>query len=354
VAHALVEYDEREVRLVLEQMERRGFVERSGASGSQALHYKPTVTGWKERELLIRKRGRRVRCLANQRDYPLTDLIVALLMSGEDAERINKPSGSFLHDWPPKMAISVASIYLCEYSRDELANACSSLIAAELASPVRVNIDNTRDTALQPTLKGQRLYWAQIKSALGLGDKEFILMENRRDRVYVFYAWQSDYAESNRTISRALDDWAAGANANWPLVAPLAIDRATMPGEGAVRIDVALQEKIVRADFFVGDVTPTFNFRCRLCPNPNVLIEIGYALARKTPEQILLLEHRLDVAKVPGDGSAGNLPFDIDHVHRWPFNSESDLLARLEAEMMTRFRNRGLLHEDPCLDQEQA
>lgn len=340
VAFLLIKYEEADIARVLDRMASEGIVESAGEN-----HYRITRKGYSAREALLRMRGWRVRSLAKQKDYRLTDLVVAVLMSSEDATRIRKYAGSFWHDWPPKIPLSTLEVFLCDFTRDELEIACDSLVASGFVVRRMLSVDGTEEGGIEATTSGDRHYRAVVKVALGLGRKEFILKENHRDRIYVFYAWQSDYPRSNTVISRVLEDWADSANAKWGLVAPLVVERAQVVGEGAVRIDLALQKKIARADLFVGDITPTFQFRAKLCPNANVLVETGYALARKRAQQVLLLAQQRDKGDIPGDGAGASLPFDIDHVGRWEFTDDSDLRARFDEDVLLRFRNQGLLYE---------
>ena len=89
----------------------------------------------------------------------------------------------------------------------------------------------------------------------------------------------------------------------------------------AIRIDVEIQNKIRRAEFFVGDFTAVYQYEGRLRVNENFLVEVGYALASKEPSQVLLLALKRD--DVPGpDATVVNRAFDIAHVHRLEFGQE--------------------------------
>lgn len=157
------------------------------------------------------------------------------------------------------------------------------------------------------------------------------------DEIRVFYAWQSDYPTSRNQIGDALERVAARLNERGG--APrIVITTAVDLGDGAVRIDSVLQEKIVDADAFVGDVTPVLRQGGRLYPNPNVLIEVGFALAGKASSRVVLLVYERDPESLPGDAvSADRFPFDIDHVHRIRYKEAATLRKRLQAELETMF-----------------
>jgi len=138
-----------------------------------------------------------------------------------------------------------------------------------------------------------------------------------------------------------LDDVVAALNGQSSLTLPLRVVQATEAGEGAIRIDVALQEKIARADFFVGDLTPVYAYGERLRVNENVLVEVGYALASKEPNQIVLVAMKRD--DVPGDATKAKPTFDIAHVRRHDFVGKDDLRRRLRTELEAALRARGWL-----------
>lgn len=78
---------------------------------------------------------------------------------------------------------------------------------------------------------------------------------------------------------------------------------------GSPNISKSIFDKIFVSDIFVCDVT-TINGNApselRRTPNPNVLIELGYAAATLGWERILMVHHK-HYGQFPSD-----LPFDID------------------------------------------
>lgn len=127
----------------------------------------------------------------------------------------------------------------------------------------------------------------------------------------VFYSWQNDSPKkTNRTaIADALD--AAGLalkNDFTDRGFQLRIEEATRNEPGSPNIPQRILEKIDGCEVFVCDVT-TINIDAknvkRTTPNPNVLFELGYAVARLGWQRIVMLFNT-------AFGKMADLPFDID------------------------------------------
>lgn len=131
----------------------------------------------------------------------------------------------------------------------------------------------------------------------------------------VFYAWQSDLPnKTNRSfledcLSRAIDE----ANRNRTTAEHLRLDKDTQGVAGMPIIADVLFEKIAACAVFVPDlsfVTPTK--APRAAPNPNVLVELGFAMCAIGDRRIVPL---LNTAF----GPASDLPFDLKH-RRFPIS----------------------------------
>ena len=162
-------------------------------------------------------------------------------------------------------------------------------------------------------------------------------MDTRRQKRWnVFYSWQSDLPkegnqnairmclrESFSTIESDLDE------------ITIYLDEATRDTPGSPDIPSSIFEKISIADIFVCDVT-TINSESknifRRTPNPNVLVELGYAVGVLGWERIILLFNKMH-GDFPND-----LPFDIDRRRilnfkidgRYDKNGKGDLLTKLK------------------------
>ncbi|MFA6430341.1 MAG: hypothetical protein WC229_02335 [Candidatus Paceibacterota bacterium] len=126
----------------------------------------------------------------------------------------------------------------------------------------------------------------------------------------VFYSWQSDLPNgTNRTlIENALKEAAKEIGDDSDTDIEPVIDRDTQGVAGAPNIATAIFEKIDSADLFVADVSIIGSAKKRAVPNPNVLIELGYALKALRHERIILVFNN-------AFGKVERLPFDL-RMHR--------------------------------------
>lgn len=128
----------------------------------------------------------------------------------------------------------------------------------------------------------------------------------------IFWSWQSD---RGRNVCRDLIKKALVQVAE-RLTDQLGLDESERPdvdhdteGEpGLVDIVSTILKKIDAAAVFVGDMTPIGKSDGgKLLPNPNVLLELGYAMKAIGPEKIVL------VANTEWAGGPAQLPFDLRH-----------------------------------------
>jgi hypothetical protein len=123
----------------------------------------------------------------------------------------------------------------------------------------------------------------------------------------IFYIWQSDLPPTaNRNfIQRALEDAAkAIITDGTPDIEPV-IDRDTAGVPGSPDITKTIFQKIADADVVVADVS-IINTRHggRQTPNPNVLVELGFALHAIGDERVILVFNT-------AYGKVEDLPFDL-------------------------------------------
>ncbi|MCB0518991.1 MAG: nucleotide-binding protein [Lewinellaceae bacterium] len=128
----------------------------------------------------------------------------------------------------------------------------------------------------------------------------------------IFYSWQSDSPrETNQSaIRRALNEVQYKLESDAENLS-IKLDEATRDISGSPNIPQTIFSKIDESDIFVCDLTTINNDATedkRKTPNPNVLVELGYAVSTLGWERIIILFNK-------NYGSFNDLPFDIDR-HR--------------------------------------
>ncbi len=126
-------------------------------------------------------------------------------------------------------------------------------------------------------------------------------------RRVIFYSWQSDLPNPcNRGfIQKGLEDVAASITADDTIAVEPVVDRDTQGIPGAPDIASTIFAKIAVTDVFVADISITSRPRGgRSSPNPNVLIELGYAIKAVGTERVILVFNR-------AFGKIEELPFDL-------------------------------------------
>lgn len=128
-----------------------------------------------------------------------------------------------------------------------------------------------------------------------------------KDQRNIFYSWQSDLANSTNRglIEDALRKAAKTIAADESLAVEAVVDRDTAGVAGSPAIATTILEKIGRADVFVPDVSlVTSAGAIRRAPNPNVLVELGYAIATLGWTRIVMVMNT-------AYGEPDVLPFDL-------------------------------------------
>ncbi len=126
-------------------------------------------------------------------------------------------------------------------------------------------------------------------------------------KITAFFSWQSDSPEETNTrpIRKAID----AAIKRLAIVMPavqIARDEATRGTSGSPNIALKILEKILNADLFIADITTvTSPDAATACPNPNVVFELGFAVAELGWDRVILLFNK-EHGKFPAD-----LPFDF-------------------------------------------
>ena len=123
----------------------------------------------------------------------------------------------------------------------------------------------------------------------------------------IFFSWQSDSPQKTNhgAIRKALDAACKRLGAAYPDLALMA-DEATRSTSGSPKIVDKIVEKIEAAGMFVADITTVTTAGVgRPCPNPNVIFELGYAVATLGWDRVVLLFNGA-IGSFPSD-----LPFDL-------------------------------------------
>jgi predicted nucleotide-binding protein len=124
----------------------------------------------------------------------------------------------------------------------------------------------------------------------------------------VFYSWQSDLPNSiNRGfIQKALENAAKAIRADDSIMVEPVIDRDTAGVPGSPDIAKTIFNKIEKSQVLVCDVS-IINRRSKFrnSPNPNVLIELGYAIKTLGETRILMIMNT-------AYGVPELLPFDLN------------------------------------------
>lgn len=143
----------------------------------------------------------------------------------------------------------------------------------------------------------------------------------------VFYSWQSDIrAGANRTLiedalKKAIRELAVSGGET--IINPV-IDRDTAGIPGSPDISSTILKKIDNCSVVVADVTLVDNgSQRRRFPNPNVLIEVGYAIKSLGFSQILLVQNTFN-------GTVEDLPFDLRGKRVMQYCSDPEAKTRTE------------------------
>jgi len=129
-----------------------------------------------------------------------------------------------------------------------------------------------------------------------------------KEQITVFYSWQSDIPENRNFIEDALNRAIKELKKDDELRVDPVMDRDTKGIAGSPDISKAIFEKIAKAQVFVCDVS-IINQKSvkengdRATPNPNVLVELGYALCILTYERIIMVTNTAycDLEQLPFD-----------------------------------------------------
>lgn len=126
------------------------------------------------------------------------------------------------------------------------------------------------------------------------------------DQITIFFSWQMDNKNEKKLIKTALDKVVKqlkkeGYN--------IKIEQDMRDTSGSSDIPETLFKKISSSDIFIADVNLVYKSSFRedyFAPNPNVMIELGYAAAELGWSHVILIMNN-------DNFQIENLPFDIRH-----------------------------------------
>jgi hypothetical protein len=163
--------------------------------------------------------------------------------------------------------------------------------------------------------------------------------------ISIFYSWQSDLSEdTNRSaISQAIHLTIVTLHDEFKGM-KLFIDDATRDLSGSPNIPLAIFEKISKADIFVCDITTITKANAsRPLANPNVLIELGFAVSQLGWARIVLLFNK-HFGNFPAD-----VPFDVDRqrIADYLVREQSDSSGKGQLRNLLTVAIRYILNRDP-------
>jgi hypothetical protein len=148
----------------------------------------------------------------------------------------------------------------------------------------------------------------------------------------IFFSWQSDSPKKTNLdfIYSALTDALSRIESSQIEVLPV-VDRDTAGVPGSPAIVETILEKIDKCGLFIADVTIISDRNAvKATPNPNVLIELGYAAARRGWERVICVMNQ-------ENGGPTKLPFDVRH-RRWPIQYRLSSNATEEQTSLEKLR----------------
>lgn len=131
----------------------------------------------------------------------------------------------------------------------------------------------------------------------------------------IFFSWQTDLDSKNHRnfIEKCIKKSIKSLNKEKELNVFLEYDRDTIGIHGSPDITSTIFNKIDKCTLYIADVSNILQNQTRSFPNPNVLVELGYAINILGWEKIICF---FDV----NTGSIENLPFDIRQKRILTFN----------------------------------
>lgn len=186
-----------------------------------------------------------------------------------------------------------------------------------------------------PILEGYSQRYVQLR------ERRNLIMNNT-----IFYSWQSDLPnDSNRGFIESCLKKASKKISNIsPFSIDFVVDRDTKNETGTPDIADSIFKKIAKAKIFVADISIiNSDYSGRKSPNPNVLLELGYASRFLGWDKIFCF-YNLDY------GNFEDLPFDLKQKRPITYslkgkvkNDEREKLSKIVADFISKLHNAGSL-----------
>ena len=157
----------------------------------------------------------------------------------------------------------------------------------------------------------------------------------------LFFSWQSDKNKTNKVLSEALNK--AVNNIKIYHGYTINVEESTSNTPGSPQIVQTILNKIDSCDIFLADITPVCDYSKQLgnsqsiikqVPNPNVLMELGYAMSAVGMDYTICAAHQ-------GEWNSNDLPFDINHNRIFQFTSSNCDLSNRILEVIEYIQKNG-------------
>lgn len=151
------------------------------------------------------------------------------------------------------------------------------------------------------------------------------------NQIKLFYSWQSDNVEQKKLIRKALTRSKTNLTKKG---IKLEIDSDARDEPGSPYIPHSIFHKIKESQIFLADVTLVFkgiNRKSVLSPNPNVLVELGYAISELGWNRIIPV---LNV----NNHTPEDLPFDIRQHATLRYKDKDELSEKITHAILTIFQ----------------
>lgn len=164
----------------------------------------------------------------------------------------------------------------------------------------------------------------------------------------IFYSWQSDLP--NNTNRGLIEDAAKKAAATIRSDNSLEIDpvilRDTEGHAGSPNIAETILSQIDSSDIFLADVSFIGRVKKRNMPNPNVLLELGYALKKLGKDKILIVMNT-------AYGGPDDLPFDLRMLRIIKYSADENSKKEAKDTLKSIFQQQfeAILSKDENTDQ---